>query len=139
MTEPLAIPKRKDKARAMNNHRAQPPSPSDMTMAPLSPTATDYYDTRFSPASIDSCIGYTPSPTSSQSRYQSLISAKDKGKGPAKSISMSRSSSEGIPSSWVMSERRTSLLGMYRLIILLWNETNMCSQEPALQRQSIQW
>jgi len=116
MSDPLAIPKRKDKARAGPSTRTPATSLDTVTMpSPQDPFS--YYDTRLSPASIDSCIGYTPSSASPNSPLASTSMTKDKGKGKATSFSMARSiSGESAGSPWGRSERRTSLLSEYHCV-----------------------
>lgn len=121
MSDPLSIPKRKphqSRPQHINNKSAfnnnpPPTAPSPSTSPYL------YYDSRLSPASIDSCLNISPSPASSNSSpystpyHISTISAKDKGKGPARgSVSMSRSiSGESTMTPWgSVAERRCSLL-----------------------------
>jgi len=98
-----------------NNNNPPPIAPSPSTSPYL------YYNNRLSPTSIDNCLNISPSPASSNSSPSpystsyniSPISAKDKGKGPARgSISMSRSvSGESNMMPWgSVGERRCSLL-----------------------------
>jgi len=121
MSDPLSIPKRKPhhscpqhiNNKSSFNNNPPPTAPSPSTSPYL------YYDNRLSPASIDSCLNISPSPASSNSSTYSTpyhispISAKDKGKGPARaSVSMSRSlSGESSMTPWgSVAERRCSLL-----------------------------